>query len=421
MLIKNARIIDPTTEKDETNDILIDKLGRISKIGQFEKSLDGTIIDATGLVAAPGLVDMHVHFRDPGFTYKEDIYTGAKAAAAGGFTAVACMPNTSPVIDGPQGVSYILDKGSDTAIRVLPIGAVTLGQEGIDLTDMAALKESGAVALSDDGVPVDSARVVRKAMMSAKDMDLPIISHCEDGEMVKNYAVNEGKVSKSLNLPGRPAIAEELMIARDILLAQETGAKLHIAHVSTKGSVRLIELAKAKGINVTAETCPQYFTLTEEVILKIGTLARVNPPLRTHEDVEAITEALVTGIIDTIVTDHAPHSAEEKSRSLSEAPSGMIGLETSLGLVLTMLYHTGKMSLMNIIRRMSSSPRAILGLPEGLFPGKPADITLFDPDEEWTVNPEKFLSKARNTPFGGMKLKGRTKYTIVNGKIAFGG
>lgn len=421
MLIKNARIIDPSTNMDITADIMIES-GKISEIGHFEKSPDGVLLDASGLVAAPGLVDMHVHLRDPGFTYKEDIYTGAAAAAAGGFTAVACMPNTSPVIDTPEGVRYVRQKGGETPVNILPIGAVTLGQAGKELTDAASLRDAGAVALSDDGLPVDSAVIARSAMIMARNTGLPIISHCEDSEMVKNYAVNEGEVSRILGLPGRPAVAEELMVARDILLAKETGASVHIAHVSTAGSVRLIRLAKENGAaKITAETCPQYFTFTEREVLGKGTLSRVNPPLRTGIDVEAVTEALREGVIDTIVTDHAPHSLEEKNRPLPDAPSGMIGLETSLGVTLTMLYHTGKMSLSEIVRRMSTTPRAILGLTSGLSPGNPADITLFDPEDVWTVSPDQFLSKARNTPFGGMRLRGRNKYTIVNGNIAFGG
>lgn len=420
LLIKNARIIDPCAKIDTIGDILIEN-GKIADIGHFEASSDGDILDANGLVAAPGLVDMHVHFRDPGFTHKEDILSGAAAAAAGGFTAVACMPNTSPVIDSPDSVKYVLDKGLQTAINILPIAAVTKGQKGCELTDALALKNSGAVALSDDGVPVDRAIIVRAAMFVAKEAGLPIISHCEDREMVQNFAANEGDISRQLNLPGRPSIAEELMVARDILLAGETGAQLHIAHVSTRGSVELIGLAKQSGINVTAETCPQYFTITDQELLKKGSLARVNPPLRRVEDVQSITEAVCQGVIDTIVTDHAPHSSEEKSLPLSNAPSGMIGLETSLALTLTMLYHTGKMSLMDIINRMSTAPRVILGLNAGMTKDSPADITLFDPDEVWTVDPEKFHSKARNTPFGGMELRGRAKYTIVNGKIAFGG
>lgn len=420
MLIKNVRIIDPKTKTDTVGDILIEN-GKIADIGHLVASADGNILEANGLIAAPGLVDMHVHFRDPGFTYKEDILSGAAAAAAGGFTTVACMPNTAPVIDSPAGVKYILDKGAEAPVNILPIAAVTKGQKGNELTDAKALKAGGAVALSDDGLPVDKAVVVRAAMFGAKEAGLPIISHCEDGEMVQNYAVNEGEISRHLGLPGRPAIAEELMIARDILLAQETGVRLHIAHVSTRGSVELIRLAKKRGIAVTAETCPQYFTISENELLNKGTLARVNPPLRARDDILSITEAVCQGVIDTIVTDHAPHSAEEKNLPLSDAPSGMVGLETSLAITLTMLYHTGQMSLMDIIDRMSTAPRAILGLESGLSKGSEADITLFDPDEVWTVDPENFYSKARNTPFAGMELRGRAKYTIVNGKIAFGG
>ena len=418
MLIKNAHVIDPSTSTDMVADILIDR-GKVTGIGNFETSADKIVFDASGLVASPGLVDMHVHLRDPGFTYKEDIASGAAAAAAGGFTSIACMPNTSPVIDTPDLVRYIIQKGGETPVKILPIGAVTVGQAGEKLTDMTALKQAGVVALSDDGVPIDRAVIARNAMQKAKEAGLPIISHCEDGEMVKNHAVNEGAISQRLSLPGRPAIAEELMVARDILLSMESGAKLHVAHVSTKGSVELIRMAKTAGIPITAETCPQYFTLTEQSILAKGSLARVNPPLRTGEDVAAITKALCDGVIDAIVTDHAPHSDDEKSRPLPDAPSGMVGLETSLGLVLTMLYHTGRMGLSDIITRMSTSPRSILGLPPGLAPGSPADITLFDPHAVWIVSPDEFLSKGRNTPFGGMELRGMNRYTIVDGNIVF--
>ena len=421
MLIKHARIIDPEQNLDFMGNLSIED-GRILEIGGPALTGAGPELDAKGLVLTPGLVDMHVHFRDPGFVYKEDILTGAAAAAAGGVTTVACMPNTSPVIDSPADIAYVLTRGAQAPIHVLPIGAVTVGQKGRELTDFKALKTAGAVALSDDGVPVDRAVTVRAAMQAARELNLPIISHCEDGEMVQNYAVNEGVISERLGLPGRPAIAEELMAARDILLAEETGARLHIAHVSTRGTVRLIRMAKAAGIPVTAETCPQYYTLTEDMLLEKGALARVNPPLRTDADVTAVTEAVCDGTIDVIVTDHAPHSAEEKARPLVDAPSGMVGLETSLALTLTALYHTGRLSLMDILRRMSLTPCEILGLAAGrLRPGAPADLVLFDPDEDWTVDPDAFQSKGRNTPFGGRQVRGRVKCTIADGDIVFGG
>jgi dihydroorotase len=298
---------------------------------------DAETIDASGLVVAPGLVDLHVHFRDPGYTYKEDLFSGASAAAAGGVTSVVCKPNTNPVIDSAEAVRSLLKRAENAAVNIYTYAAVSVGELGQELTDPSALKESGAVALSDDGQPVGRAALLRRAMQRAKALGLLISSHCEDAEMVKSFAVNEGRVSKKLGIPGRPAIAEELMVARDIMLAADTGARVHIAHVSTAGSVDIIRRAKAAGIPVTAETCPQYFTLTEEAVLEKGSLARVNPPLRTEADVAAVTEGLCDGTLDAIVTDHAPHSEEEKAQPLIMAPSGMVGLETSLGLALTML------------------------------------------------------------------------------------
>jgi dihydroorotase len=379
-----------------------------------------TVLDVSGLIIAPGFVDMHVHFRAPGFEYKEDILTGAAAAAAGGVTTCCCMPNTSPVADTAEIVKYIMDRVKQTPVQVLPYGAVTIGQKGRELTDFPVLKAAGAIALSDDGNPIQSAELARRAMKLAREHDLLIVSHCEDAEMVKNYAANEGEISRKLGLPGRPAIAEEIMVARDALLAAETGAKVHIAHVSTAGSVEIIRKAKAAGIAITAETCPQYFTLTENVILRQGSLARVNPPLRTADDAAAIIRGLADGTIDAIATDHAPHSADEKALPLAEAPSGMIGLETSLALALKFLYHTGVLSIDRIIALMSTNPARILGIGTGtLAVGDRADIVIFDPDEVWVVDPDQFKSKARNTPFAGMNLRGRVKYTISRGEVVY--
>ncbi|MCL2228041.1 MAG: dihydroorotase, partial [Oscillospiraceae bacterium] len=297
-------------------------------------------------------------------------------------------------------------------------GAVTVGQKGKTLTDFALLKAAGAVALSDDGNPIQSADVMRRAMQKANECGMAIISHCEDDEMARNYGVNEGAVSEALGLPGRPAIAEEIMVARDVMLAEETGASLHIAHVSTAKSVEIIRMAKKMGIAVTAETCPQYFSLTEDEVLRQGALARVNPPLRTARDVAAVIEGLADGTIDAIATDHAPHSKEEKALPLADAPSGMIGLETSLALALTHLYHTGRFSLDEIIALMSTNPARIFGIDAGrLGVGACADIVIFSPDEQWTVEPQKFMSKARNTPYAGMLLCGRVKHTISRGEI----
>ena len=379
-----------------------------------------TVIAASGCVAAPGLVDMHVHFRDPGMEYKEDILTGAAAAAAGGVTTCCCMPNTLPVADNADVIEYIIKKAKNAPVTVLPYGAVTHGQNGSELTDFNALKLAGAAGLSDDGNPVQSADVMRRAMRLAHDADMLLISHCEDADLVRDFAVNEGRVSAELGLRGRPAIAEEIMVARDVMLAAETGARVHIAHVSTARSVEIIRRAKEAGIRITAETCPQYFTLTEDEIARQGPLARVNPPLRTRQDVDAIITGLADGTIDVIATDHAPHSAEEKSKPLEQAPSGMIGLETSLGLALTFLYHTGKLSMEKLVQLMSANPARILGLEAGVFAeGAVADIVIFAPDEEWTVDPSNFKSKARNTVFAGLKLRGKVKYTVSRGEVVY--
>ena len=424
MLVKSGRLYSAL---EDSVDILVEN-GRIAVISaNIPESADMTVIDAAGLVVAPGLVDMHVHFREPGFEYKEDILSGAAAAAAGGVTTCCCMPNTSPVADNADVIAYIMDKAAGAPIKVLPYGAVTVGQKGEELSDFSALKTAGAIALSDDGNPVQNARQMYIAMQSAREQDMLIISHCEDADMVRDFAVNEGKVSWELMLPGRPAIAEEIMVARDAMLAAATGARLHIAHVSTARSVDIIRKAKEAGVKITAETCPQYFTITEDEVLTKEALARVNPPLRTKEDVEAIILGLEDGTLDVIATDHAPHSAEEKALPLTQAPSGMIGLETSLALALTYLYHTEMLGLEKIIELMSTNPARILGLDMergdgtgSLAIGSVADIVVFDPDEEWTVRPEQFKSKARNTPFAGMKLRGRVKYTICGGKVVFG-
>ena len=420
ILLKNGCVVDTQNQTLSPMDLLLEG-SVISAIAPGIAAKGHETIDCTGKVIAPGLVDMHVHFRDPGLTYKEDIVTGSAAAAAGGFTTVACMPNTKPVLDTPEQMQYVLEKSkSQGSCRVLPIGAVTVGQQGETLTDFSALSEAGAVAFSDDGVPVTSAVRMRDALKAAKALHKIVISHCEDGEMVKNYAVNEGEVSRQLGLPGRPAIAEDLMVARDLMLAAETGAHVHIAHVSTKGSAALIRQAKANGVSVTAETCPQYFIYTEQEILKKGTMARVNPPLRTEEDRQAILEAVLDGTLDCIVTDHAPHSAEEKARPLADAPSGMVGLETSLAACLTFLVKPGYLTVPQLIAKMSLVPAGILGLEAGaLTPGGAADLCVFDPSEVWTVNPADFRSKGRNTVFAGDQLTGRVKLTICGGAVTY--
>lgn len=421
ILLKNADFVDPVAGTVTHREVLVEQ-GHIAAMGPELPAEGHQVIDLTGSCLCPGLVDMHVHFRDPGQTYKEDIFTGAAAAAAGGFTTVACMPNTKPVIDSPELVAYVLRRAREAgASRVLPIGAVTVGQQGEQLTDFPALAQAGAVAFSDDGVPVASAKRMRDALLAAKALGMTVISHCEDGEMVQNYAVNEGEISRRLGLPGRPAIAEELMVARDLMLAEETGAHVHIAHVSTAGSVRLIREYKARGVRATAETCPQYFIFTQQELLTYGTLARVNPPLRTERDREAVLEAVIDGTLDCIVTDHAPHSVQEKARPLPEAPSGMVGLETSLAASYTALCLPGYLTLPELLKRMSAAPASILGLEAGAQVGHRADLMAFDPRAQWTVEPEKFRSKGRNTLFGGKRLTGRVTLTMVEGKIVFQG
>ncbi|HJC00605.1 MAG TPA: dihydroorotase [Candidatus Flavonifractor merdavium] len=421
LLIRQGRLVDPVGGIGGVMDILLED-GKVAVIGSDIREQDAEIIDARGLTVCAGLVDMHVHLREPGFEYKETVETGAAAAAHGGFTSIACMPNTRPVTDSPEGIDLVRQKAAQACgVHVWPIGAVSKGQKGQELTDFEALKGAGAVALSDDGVPVQNANLMRDGLILAHRQNLTILSHCEDADMVKNYAVNEGRISRQLRINGRPAIAEELMVARDAMLAEETGAAVHICHISTAKSVAIVRRYKRKGVQITCETCPQYFSLTEDEILTQGTMARVNPPLRTRADVEAIIEGLKDGTIDAIATDHAPHSAEEKAKALTEAPSGMVGLETALGVTLTYLYHTKEMPLSDILRKMTINPACILRLPTKgrLSIGADGDMVIFDPAEEWTVDPEQFASKGRNTPFAGKKLKGKVKYTIVGGKVVY--
>ncbi len=420
LLIKNGTLIDPVCGMGGVMDILVED-GTVAVIGNGLSDPEAQVLDVSGLCVSAGLIDMHVHLRDPGLTYKEDIFTGSAAAAKGGFTSIACMPNTKPVVDTAEGIQYVLEKAKENCgVHVLPVGALSMGQKGEEMTDIRALKDAGAVAISDDGIPVMNANLMRDALLRCSRNKLTVLSHCEDDNMVKGRGVNEGRVSRRLGLPGRPAIAEDLMVMRDAMLAEETRTAVHICHISTGYSVNTVRQFKRKGVQITCETCPQYFTLTHEEILRQGTLAKVNPPLRPTKDRDAILAGLKDGTIDCIVTDHAPHSAEEKAKSLTEAPAGMIGLETSLALALTYLYHTGEMSLNDIIAKMTINPARILGIRSGFLAlGAPADITIFDPNEEWTVDPDRFASKARNTPFGGMKLKGRVKYTIADGKIIY--
>ena len=420
LLIKNGRVIQPVTITVLLHDILAED-GRISLLEHGLTVQADQTIDASGLAVAPGLVDMHVHFRDPGLTYKEDVLTGCAAAARGGVTSVACMANTSPAVDKPEQVKYVLERAKlANGVGVYPIAALSKGLQGEEPTDAEALRRAGAIALSDDGNTVDNANLMRDALILANRLDMPILCHCEDTSMVAGRAVNEGSVSRQLWLEGRPAIAEEIMVMRDAMLAEETGSKVHICHVTTARSVDIIRKMKKKGVPITCETCPHYFTLTEDEVLRQGALARVNPPLRTKADVHGIIAGLKDGTIDAIASDHAPHSVEEKSRPLARAPSGMIGLETSLAITLTQLYHTKKLDLPGVIRRMSTNPADILHISRGRMSlSAVADLVIFDPDEAWTIDPERFASKARNTPFAGWKVKGRVKYTIAKGRVIY--
>ncbi len=418
MLIKNGLLIDPVREKSYAADVKI-RNGKFAEIGSNLEASDGEeIIDAAGKCVAPGLIDGHVHFRDPGLTYKEDLHTGALAAAAGGFTTVICMANTKPVADCVEIVRDILERGKKEKINVLQAGAISVGFQGKELTDFEALLAAGAAGLTDDGIPLKEEGFVRSAMEKAKELDVVLSFHEEDPALIENNGVNRGKASKFYGIGGSPKEAEISLVKRDCELAKETGAKINIQHISSAEAVELVRQAKAAGANVYAEAAPHHFTLTEEACIKYGTLAKMNPPLRTEEDRQAIIRGLKDGTIDMIVTDHAPHSAEEKAKSITEAPSGIIGLETSLALGITSLVKPGYLSLVELIKKMSLNPARIYGLDKGTLDiGKAADLVIFDPDKRWI--PKEYFSKASNTPFTGMELCGEVCMTICSGNIAF--
>lgn len=424
MLIANARILDPSCEPpvDFIGDILIEG-DRIIKVGsnlaQTKIAQGAQHIDASGLCAAPGFLDIHVHLRDPGFTHKEDIITGCKAAAAGGVTGVCCMPNTKPVTDSEEVLSYILDKAKDADARVYPIASITKGMLGQELNDIAALHACGAVAVSDDGRPVENGGMMLKALKEAYKAGVPVISHCEDLTIIDGGIINEGRISKELGVKGMDRASEDSITAREIVLAESSDTAIHIAHVSTKGSVQLIREAKARGVKVTCETAPHYMMMTDELLLSYNANFRMNPPLREQEDCEAIVEGVLDGTIDAIVTDHAPHAAEEKANFL-KAPNGIVGLETSFAAACTVLVHQCGMSLLDLVKLMSTNPANLLRLPGGtLREGSLADIVLFDPYRSWTVDAEKLHSKSKNTPFDGLELTGRVVRTILGGKTVF--
>lgn len=418
LLIKNARVIDPSCNLDEIGDILLAG-GVIRQVGGNITREGAQMIDARGMVAAPGLVDMHVHLRDPGFTQKEDILSGCKAAAAGGVTSLLCMPNTDPATDTPETVSYILEKAKAADARVYVAGAITKGLKSEELCDLPAMKVAGAVALSDDGRPVVDSALMAQAMRAAPKLGLKIVSHCEDLYLSAGGKVNEGTVSEKLGVKGVPAAAEDCGTARDIALAAAYQVPVHICHVSTKTSVALIRDAKKRGVQVTAETAPHYFALTQEELLTRDADYRMSPPLRTEEDRLAVIEGICDGTIDAAATDHAPHTPEEKSDFLS-APNGSIGMETSLAAGITYLVDTDYISLSKLIRLMSTAPAELLALRAGtLAEGAPADLVLFDPKEHWRVDAEHLHGKSRNAVFKDKELTGKVKMTVCGGKIVY--
>ncbi len=420
IIIKNGRVIDPKTGTDQIMDLMLED-GKITDMGKgLSADASAQVIDASGLIVAPGLIDVHVHFRDPGLTYKEDILTGAKAAAKGGFTTVVCMGNTKPPIDNVETLEYVLTKGKSTAINVLSSANISVGMKGEELTDMETLKAHGAAGFTDDGMPLHDITLVKKAMEEAVRLNVPLSFHEEHPALIAAAGVNQGPVSEALNFGGAPVVSEDVMVARDCMLALHTGAVIDIQHISSGNSVRMVELARQLGAHIFAEVTPHHFTLDETAVLKHGTLAKMNPPLRSAADKAEILRGLKEDIIDIIATDHAPHSEEEKSRPLNQAPSGITGLETALALGVTELVKTGILSMTRLMEKMSLNPAILYHLEETkgwIGKGADADLVLFNPDEQWTVT--EFESKSANTPFIGETLYGKVKYTICGGKIAY--
>lgn len=425
LVIANAYVMNPATGEEGYGDILI-KDGSIFRMGESlydEMTKTGEaealqVIDATGLVAAPGLVDVHVHFRDPGFAHKEDIETGAKAALKGGYTTVVLMANTKPVVDNAQTLSYVLEKGRKTGLHVETCATVTRGMQGGELVDMERLHKAGAAGFTDDGIPILSAEIVRSAMQEAKRLDVPVSFHEENPVFIENNGINAGVASAHYQVGGAKREAEIDLVRRDLELALETGACIDIQHISTKEAVELVRQAKKRGGDIHAEATPHHFTLTEEAVIQYGTLAKMNPPLREESDRMAVVEGLKDGTIDLIATDHAPHSREEKARPITEAPSGIIGLETALALGITYLVNTGHLSLMSLLEKMTINPARMYHFDAGyLAEGAPADLVLFDPQESFTV--DGFVSKSDNSPFLGWRLRGKVKYTICGGEIGY--
>jgi dihydroorotase len=421
ILIRGGRVIDPSSRTDGIADVYLAD-GRVASVGRNIKGEDGCeLIDATGKVVAPGLIDLHVHLREPGFEDLETVATGAMAAAAGGFTAVCAMPNTDPPLDNQGAIGFVISQAQKAGkARVYPIGTISVGQKGEKLSEFGELLGAGAVAVSDDGKPVMSSHLMRTALEYAKTFGAPVADHCEEVTLAQGGAMHEGLVATRLGLQGIPAAAEEIHVARDIILSELTGGHIHLCHVSTRGSAELIRRAKEKGLRVTAEVTPHHFTLTHDACVGYNTNAKMNPPLREAADVEALREALKDGTVDVIATDHAPHHYDAKEREFDDAPNGILGLETAFGLAVTELVRPGIVSLPDLLYRMSTRPAQVFKLPGGtLAVGAPADVVILDPGVEWTVEPSRFYSKSRNTPFGGRRLFGRIEVTIVRGRVVY--
>jgi dihydroorotase len=423
ILLKGGRLLDPSSNLDAIGDILL-RDGKIESVGGTIGTPDGaTVVDCAGQVVSPGFIDVHCHLREPGREDVETIATGARAAAAGGFTAVCAMPNTDPVTDNQAAIGFVLKQGrAANAARVYPIGAISIGEKGERLAEFGEMVGAGAVAVSDDGKPVVSAQLMRTALEYARAFGIPVADHCEEPTLADGGAMNEGLVSARLGLKGIPAEAEEIMAIRDILLARRTGGHVHLCHMSTRGSVELIRWGKDRGINVTAEVCPHHISLTEDEVEGYNTNAKMNPPLRSLDDVEALQQAVKDGTIDVIATDHAPHHYDEKEREFSDAPNGIVGLETALAVNLTWLVTPGIISLATLVDKMACAPAKLFHLPGGnLRKGTIADVTVFDPNRQWTVDPSRFKTKGRNTPYAGRTLSGVVRCTIVDGKIVHRG
>jgi dihydroorotase len=420
LLIKGGRVIDPSADFDALADVLI-RNGRIEAVGNNLKAGEAQVFDATGAIVAPGFIDMHVHLREPGIEHAETIETGAKAAAAGGFTTICAMPNTIPVNDSATVTSYIVQRAREVAkVNIYPIGAITKGSLGEELAAIGSMREAGIVAISDDGRPVMNARVMRRAMELARALDIPVIDHCEDLNLSAGGDMNEGIESVRLGLGGIPSSSEDVMVARDLLLAEQTGAHFHVAHLSTSRSVAMVAFAKSRGLRVSCEVTPHHFAITDKELGAYDSNFKMKPPLRCHADVDAIIEGIVSGVVDAIATDHAPHAGSEKMQEFERCPFGITGLETALGLSLGELFHTGRITLSRLVELFTTGPANILKLNRGtLNPGVPGDVTVFDLDTEWTFDVQQSCSKSRNSPFHGRRFRGGPVRTIVGGETVW--